>query len=313
MSDPTFTVVMPAFNTAAMITAAIETVIKQTRDDWELIVVDDGSTDDTASRVRPFQSDARIQLVQQENRGLAGARNTAIRHARGRYLSMFDSDDLWMPNHLEVMATVLDNDPGLAFGHSDAWVLDETTRRIRRTTAMFYQHFPDPQPTDSTEFLSLLLERNFVSANATVRSAVFEDVGLFNPALRSAEDYELWLRIVAHGYRGVQVPDIVVIRRERAGSLTSNELAMARWRREVYRIVAEEYDLPEVLRDKARAAMRARDRQIAALTGEDRIGAIKLRFRRRLGSVKHRLMWRRLWFESPPPEVSSVFPDLRAV
>jgi glycosyltransferase involved in cell wall biosynthesis len=252
-------------------------------------------------------------VVQQENRGLAGARNAAIERARGRYLSMFDSDDLWMPNHLAVMERVLRDEPRAAYAHSDAWVLDESTRRIRRTTAMHYTNPPNPPPTDPSELLSVLLERNFVSANATLRRSVLDDVGFFNATLRSAEDYELWLRMAARGYWGLPVRELLVIRRVRADSLSADTVGMVTALREVYRLVTEDYEVPPEIREKARVALVQRERQLAELTAPGRLRHGRRRIRRKLGKVRDRLLWRRLWFETPPPEVRRVYPDLRAV
>ena len=90
--QPTFTVVMPAYNAAATVAPAIRSVLAQTREDWEMYVVDDGSQDDTVERVLPFtRSDPRVHLVEQPNLGPGAARNAAIRSGRGRLVSMIDS------------------------------------------------------------------------------------------------------------------------------------------------------------------------------------------------------------------------------
>src|SRR4051794_19536973 len=100
---------MPAYNTGDFVGMAIGSVLRQTCGDFELIVVDDGSTDDTAERVRRC-ADARVRLIQQTNRGPAAARNTAIRAACGAYVSMLDSDDLWLPSYLESMGRAFENE-----------------------------------------------------------------------------------------------------------------------------------------------------------------------------------------------------------
>jgi GT2 family glycosyltransferase len=309
--EPVFTVVMPAYNAAATIAPAIRSVLAQTRVDWELIVVDDGSTDDTVAQVTPFLSDPRIQLVPQENRGLSSARNTAIALARGRYISMLDSDDLWMPSYLDAMGRVLARDADVAFAHTDAWALDDATRRIRRSSTMSPQRPPNPPPSEPREFLALLLQRNFLYYGATIRRKVLEHVGLYDERLRRAEDYELWLRILAHGYRGERAHGLLAVRRERADSLSSTTVDVALGMKEVYRIVAEEYDVPEPIREQARAAMRACDRRIALVTGERRLAAAALNLRRRLGPVKRAVLRRRLWYSAPPSAVAKAFPDLR--
>jgi glycosyltransferase involved in cell wall biosynthesis len=133
---PTFSIVMPAYNTAQTIGAAIKSVLAQTRGDFELIVVNDGSTDGTAAQVEPYLSDGRVRLISQPNSGQARARNAAIEVARGTYVSLLDSDDLWLPRYLDVMAATLGADPAAAVAYTDAWVLDDELRRIARQTAM---------------------------------------------------------------------------------------------------------------------------------------------------------------------------------
>src|SRR5437016_179026 len=108
--DPTFSVVMPALNAETTIGAAIRSVLAQTRTDFELLVVDDGSTDNTIDEVRRV-ADPRVRLLALKHRGVAVARNYAISEARARFVSMLDSDDLWLPSYLEVMGAALAGNP----------------------------------------------------------------------------------------------------------------------------------------------------------------------------------------------------------
>jgi glycosyltransferase involved in cell wall biosynthesis len=95
---PTVSVITPAFNAAPYVRETLDSVLAQTFTDFEVIVVDDGSTDETAAIVDWYaQRDPRVRVVRQANRGIAAARNTAIAHARGRFLALLDSDDLWFP------------------------------------------------------------------------------------------------------------------------------------------------------------------------------------------------------------------------
>src|SRR5438067_282471 len=130
---------MPAYNAAETVGSANSSVLAQTFKSFELLVVDDGSTDDTAEKVKPFEGDGRVWLVRQRNRGLAATRNEAIGRARGELVSMLDSDDLWLPSYLETMKTALDRDPDAGFAYTDAWVLDDATKRVHKATAMAYQ------------------------------------------------------------------------------------------------------------------------------------------------------------------------------
>jgi glycosyltransferase involved in cell wall biosynthesis len=117
---PTVSVLMPAFNAARTIAPAIRSVLAQTRADFELIVVDDGSSDETRRVVEPFLADPRLVLVSQENRGLAGARNAGLAQSRGRFVSPLDADDLWLPRYLETALAVLEPRSPYAYVFPDA-------------------------------------------------------------------------------------------------------------------------------------------------------------------------------------------------
>jgi len=149
---------MPAFNAARTIGSSIRSVLNQTEQDFEVVVVDDGSTDDTPERAQSFASDPRVRVIAQRNRGPSAARNAGLASARGLYVSMLDADDLWLPEYLEVMGGALDANPDAAFAYTDAWVLDDQTGRIRRKPAMFYQRPPRTVP-DARTFFLLLLDR----------------------------------------------------------------------------------------------------------------------------------------------------------
>ena len=314
MTDaPAFSVVMPAYNTAPTVGPAIQSVLDQTRTDFQLVVVDDGSTDETVSRVEPYLEDSRVELVRQENLGAAAARNAGIGRARAPLVAMIDSDDLYMPDYLERMGAALDADPGAALAYTDAWVLSDTTRKIRRASAMHYQRPPPASPRDSEVFLRLLLERNFIFTSATVRRPVLEEVGGVCERISAKVDLELWLRIAAAGHRPVRVPGKLAIYRHRAGSITHDELNASIQRREVWRMVAEEYDVPRDVKDAARAHMRRLDESIPVLRGDRRLKSPLLRVRRVFGRAQRAVMWRSIWFPEPPAEVRAAFPDLRAV
>lgn len=312
MVEPTFTVAMPAYNAGRTIGAAIRSVLAQTRPDFELLVVDDGSHDDTIAQVARFE-DERVRLFQQENSGPGAARNLAINAGRGRYVSMLDSDDLWLPTYLETMAAVLESDPDIGLAYTDAWVLDDATGRIRRTTAMHYQHPPRDPPRDPLAFLALLLKRgNFVFTSTTVRRSVLERVGLFEAVLKPAEDYGLWLRIVAGGFRAMRTPGNLAVYRKHPGSLSTNEAAILEGERGSVRLVAEELDVPEELRALARARLRKLDRLLAGLGDETGLMPSLARARARAVRLKAALVEPFAWHSRPPPAVAALLAEANA-
>ena len=299
---------MPAYNAEASIGAAISSVLRQTRADFELIIVDDGSTDDTVSHVKRFLRDARIRLISQPNLGPPAARNTAVSHARGKYVCLLDSDDLWLPRYLEAMATTLDADPGAAVAYTDAWILDDATRKIARVKTMSPWH-PAVVPKQPQEFLRALLERgNFIFVGTTIRRWVLDKVGTFRVGLHAAEDYEMWLRIASRGYTFARCPLTLAIYRRKPGQISADSRTMLRSVENVYRIAAEEYDLSEDLRELAR--QRAQEQEALIV----KLGAVRpRRIPRRLRRPYDALSRMRHFYIRPPSEIRETFPDLRAI
>jgi glycosyltransferase involved in cell wall biosynthesis len=299
---PTFSVVVPAYNAAPTIGAAIESVLGQTRDDFELIVVDDGSTDDTAARIEPYLRDQRVRLISQANRGQASARNTAITAASGVYVSLLDSDDLWLPEYLDLMGRPLDDDRSAAVVYTDAWDLDDETGRVARRTLTTPWH-PPSVPADAAQFFRALLEfGNFVFVGATIRRAVLADVGLFRLGVEGSEDYEMWLRIAARGYEFVRVDLPLAIYRRRPDQWTADPNALERSASEVFRIVAEEYDVSDDMRELARQRlpmMRYPPRP------PRRVPGLLTPLYRALSRLRH-------FYLRPPRQVRKAFPDLRS-
>jgi len=299
---------MPAYNAGLTIASAIDSVLAQTRQDFELIVVDDGSTDDTAVQVQPFLRDDRIRLIRQPNLRMSAARNAAIAVSRGKYVSLLDSDDLWMPRYLEKMEGALDSQPAAAVAYSDAWVLDDQTRRVARVTAMSPWH-PRLTPEQPEAFLLALLERgNYVYGEATIRRSVLAEVGDFRIGLLGSEDYELWLRIAARGYRFVRCPLNLAIYRRRAGQNTADRPRMIGSLRDVFRIVAEEYDVPEEIRELARLRMHEQEQHVAMPRPRQ-----PRRMPRLLRRPYKSLARMRRFHIRPPAEIRKAFPDLRVV
>ena len=163
------------------------------------------------------------------------------------------------------MAATLDANPTAAVAYTDAWVIDEATRRIERSTAMSRWH-PPSTPEGPEQFLHALLERgNYVFVGATIQRAVLVEVGAFRVGIEGVEDYELWLRIAAHGYGFARCPLNLAIYRRSPGQTSADYAGMTRTARDVFRIVAEEYELPADLSELARVRMREREEQLATL------------------------------------------------
>jgi glycosyltransferase involved in cell wall biosynthesis len=311
LTTPAFSAVIPAYNAEATLRSAAESVLGQTNDDLELIIVDDGSTDATpAVAAELVRSDPRVRVIRQENQGLAGARNVGIEQSRAAYIAFLDSDDLWMPTFLQRMGGALADDPDAGFAYTDGWVLDDETNRIRRTSVMARQRPPVPPPREPEEFLFELAQRNFIPAEAMVRRTALEGVGVFEPTLKAVEDYDLWLRMLAAGYRGVRPPGLLFVRRDMPGSMSKDLRLMYGALSEVLRRVEARQDLPENVRAVVQRRLEALDRLMSMSDGHRPVRAAVQRAASGLGSLRRTLLRRRLWHRLPPSEVASAFPEL---
>ena len=184
-ANPLFSVIIPSFNRSNLLMEAASSVLDQTFSDYELIIVDDGSTDDTADRVRDLSSRG-VRYIRQENRGPSTARNEGARFARGRYLAFLDSDDLWLPEKLEKQALFFTDHPNcLICQTEELWM--KKGRRV----------FPKKKHRKQGGYIfPRAVELCLVSPSAVaIRRDFFLSIGGFDENLPAAEDYDLWIRI----------------------------------------------------------------------------------------------------------------------
>ena len=307
LTQAAFTVVIPAYNEEAFVGDAIRSVLGQSRPDFELIVVDDGSTDRTAEVVGGF-SDPRLRLVRQPNRGLAASLNRGIAAGNAPYVALLDADDMWMPNFLQRMGKALDDDPGAGFAYTEAWWLDQQQGRFFRRSTSQYMGAPRVPPADPEAFLIAMMPANWVFGLPMLRRSAVERVGGFNASLSACEDYELWIRLLANGFMAVYVAGRLVIQRDRSGSMSKDVLNMLSNLRRVYEIAAAQPRVPEAAREIARRRATAVEREIEALKRGRR--SPRQVARRWLARGAKRLMASRFWYRDTPPEVAAAFPDV---
>jgi len=312
MITPRASVLIPTFNASETITASIVSALNQTSSDLEVVVVDDGSADGTRAAVSALmRADDRIKLVSQLNQGPSAARNAALRTARGTYVCLLDADDLWLPSYLEKMTSALDSAPEAAIAYTDAWVLDNRRRRIRRGTAMA-PWIPPEGPSERPDILLLqLLRGNFFYTSATVRRSALEELGGFDERLRRAEDYELWLRIVGDGRPAVGVPGPLALYRDRAGSLSSDGTQMLEALCRVYRIVGDEHRPAAEARELAALRLAECESELEATRNRRR--PVRSLPQRLVGRIRWEVLERKAYYADPPPAVAESFPDLKAL
>lgn len=180
-------VIIPTYQRGHLIGEAIESVLAQSYREYEIIIVIDGSTDDTASRIGRFGQ--QIQIIEQSNRGLSAARNVGIAAANGAYIAFLDDDDQWLPHKLEQQMTVFAQNPDVGLVYGDMLFFDEHGERDK-SYAAFY-------PPPLMQVAATLFRSNFIPVpTVVVRRACLDRVGLFDESLTACEDYDLWLRII---------------------------------------------------------------------------------------------------------------------
>jgi len=267
MMAPRISVLMPCFNHGAFIGEAIESVRGQTAQDFEIIVVDDGSTEavtiNTLSRLTPP-----IRVLTTPNQGLPAARNHAAAHASGALFCALDADDKLASTWFEKAIRVLDDRPNVAF------------------VSHWLETFGDEHWTWKPEQCDLpsLLARNAVNGAALVRREAFEAVGGYDASMREGcEDWDFWLRLVERGFEGTIVPEVLFYYRRRQDSMSRTMLEEARYRRPLETLIGKHADayrahLTDVLVTKE-AETQALAREIALLE-RDRILSLEPALRR---------------------------------
>ncbi len=194
MTEKLISVIMPAFNAELYIGQALDSVGSQTYQNWEILVTNDGGTDDTSRIVAEFAKrtlqPVRV-LEHEQNSGLSAARNTAMRAAKGDYIAFLDADDLWLPDHLEsVCAPLASGSADLAY--AECFV-------FRNTESGEIELIPIPT-FEITDPASYLFRRNFINpSGAAITRQLMEKVGDFGP--RRVEDLDYWIRAAASGFK----------------------------------------------------------------------------------------------------------------
>lgn len=259
--SPRVSVVIPAYNAAPFIAETLDSVFAQTFTDFEVIVVNDGSPDTPAFEAALAPYRARVVYLKQRNTGPSGARNHAIREARGEFIAFLDSDDQWLPDFLADQVRRLDADPGLDLLYSDGIIFGKPPLAGRRLMSASPSRGP-------VTFESLVREECTVLTSTTMaRRQALVDAGLFDERFLRSEDFHLWLKMVLRGSRLAYSERVLVRHRRRDGSLATNTIAMIRAFTEVIQ------DLDDRLTPAQRALVRQqvarREAEIAVIEGRE--------------------------------------------
>ena len=183
---PKVSVIIPTFNRLEYLPRALNSVLGQSYDDYELIVVDDGSTDQTVQAIQ--QDYPSVNLIVQENRGVSAARNAGIREASGEWIALLDSDDEWLPGKLNSQMNALESHPEYRLCHTEEiWIRDgrrfNPTKKYKKFGGYIYQK---------------CLSHCIISpSSVTMHRQLLQETGGFDESLEVCEDYDLWLRVAA--------------------------------------------------------------------------------------------------------------------
>ena len=232
---PAVSVIIPAYNCAAFLPEAIESVLAKTHTDLEIFVIDDGSTDDTPAVVKPYLD--RIQYVRQLNKGLPGARNTGIRASTGEFIALLDADDSWVPDKLALQMPRF-GDPQVGIVYSDF--------SVKYADGRFLPSYLADRPLAGEGYVvdDYLRSRFLFPSSMVLRRSAVEACGHFDEAMFAAEDIELFARICLR-WKVARVAEPLMIRTEGTHNITANGSKMNDYTiLALEKILARERELP---------------------------------------------------------------------
>ncbi len=249
---PLITVIIPTYNRAALVAEAIASVLAQSERDFELLIIDDGSTDDTPQVCATFG--AKLEYLRQERRGVSSARNLGIKHAQGRFITFLDSDDLWQKHKLRRQIAWLEAHPEIMLCYTnEIW----NRRGVRVNQKKIHQKA-------GGWIYPLCLPRCIISPSSVLmRRELFEHVGMFDESLPICEDYDLWLRIAAQYEIGFLDEPLIIKRGGHADQLSHSEFGIDRYRVLALQKMLDSNVLNEAWRAQTQAMLEEKRRILA--------------------------------------------------
>ncbi|MGE3539936.1 MAG: glycosyltransferase family 2 protein [Candidatus Tectimicrobiota bacterium] len=258
-SSPKVSIILPTYNRATFLPEAFEAIRTQTYGDWELIIVDDGSTDDSRALLERLMADLAqpVQYIWQQNRGAYGARNTGLGHANGQYIAFYDSDDCWLPHHLQDCVDALDTHQDVSWVYGACRIVDYATGHVVAPTTFYLKTQPRPfmqlhtrrsgrlAIIEDARALHCMILHGFYSGlqNSVVRHEVFKGQQFEADSRNEAEDQLFVIHALARGYTFAYYDAIHVIYRVHdANSSAPGSVRNVERQSRVLRLLIEGYE-----------------------------------------------------------------------
>jgi glycosyltransferase involved in cell wall biosynthesis len=221
---PVVSVILPTYNCANFLPHSIQSILSQTYDSYEIIVVDDGSTDNTKEVLNPFMQ--RISYIKlEQNKGLPAARNIGIKSALGKYIAFIDADDIWLPEKLQTDIKYFETHSEISMVYSKHINIEENGRHLDGDTR---KRLPS-----GNIFIQLFSEQNFIiTSSVVVKKDVFETTGLFDEQLFNCQDWDMWLRITFY-FKVAGINKTLVKYRHNPHSLSKNRNNVLKYQKAV--------------------------------------------------------------------------------
>lgn len=240
---PKISVVIPTYNAAQYVGEAIESVLNQTFKDYEIVVVDDGSTDNTEELLQKYVD--RIRYIKQKNGGEGAARNRGIREAHGEWVAFLDADDLWLPHKLKVQMEFVEQHPDVDFIYGDTSVFD-SNRVLSKSV------FSERQPHEGRIIKNLLRENCVPILSVIARKKCFEKSGLFKEGMKYCTDYEMWLRFAKY-FKFGYVNEVVASCRKHEKGVSQNMEQMHKTHLNILNTTLKDMKIPYAAADRIRS------------------------------------------------------------
>lgn len=285
--SPQVSVIIPAYNASQCIAEALASVFAQTFNNYEVIVVNDGSPDSEELESVLAQNWSRIKYIKQDNRGAASARNTALKVAMAPFVAFLDADDVWLPQFLEEQVQFIGSDGGSDLVYTDAYLFGDPSFE-----GVTYSATAPSRGRVNSESL-LNLRCNVITSGVLARTALILAVGMFDERLRRAHDFDLWLRLARSGARLSYQRKVLLRHRVVMSGLSGDAVSRCKRAVEVFQHIRANHDLTTRERELVDKTLRRLRGDLALEIGKARL--MKKDFVDALDSFKEAKSLRRSW------------------